>query len=140
MVLKKSEKRILFLSLLLFLVFSCDDIPWLTYCPDCFPVEPETTLLDFRLDYSNGPIITEVKIYEGNIEDSIIYKTFSTSGTTRQLEVSLNKKYAVTARYYQNGTYYIAFDSATPRVRYDKETCEEPCYYVYDRVINLKLK
>ncbi len=140
MVLKGSKIKILLICLMLAAVLSCDDIPWLTFCPDCYSTEPEMAVLELKLDYSDGPFTTKVRIYEGNVEDSVLYKSFEISTNHRQMEVPLNKLYAITATYYQNGTYYIAHNSAMPRVRYDKETCEEPCYYVYDRVVNLRLR
>jgi len=53
--------------------------------------------------------------------------------------VSINKKYTITATYFF-GAKYTAVNSVTPRVRYSKDQCDDPCYYVYDKTVNLKLK
>jgi len=62
------------------------------------------------------------------------------SGPGFELPVSLNKKYTVTATYQIDGDTYIAVDSAFPRVKYTKEQCEDPCYFVYDRIVDLRIK
>jgi hypothetical protein len=55
-------------------------------------------------------------------------------------DVPINKKYTATATYYKSDIKYVAVDSATPRVKYDKNQCDDPCYFVYDRVVDLRLK
>ena len=88
--------------------------------------------------YSSSP--TVINVYEGNLEDSVLYNSYQTTETQALIEVSLNKKYTVTATYHIADDFYIAIDSATPRVRYDKTQCDNPCYFVYDKDINLRLK
>lgn len=81
-----------------------------------------------------------VTVYEGELEDSVIYKSALTGGNVYNFTVNLNKKYTVTAKYQVDGNTYIAVDTATPRVKYTKDQCEEPCYFVYDRKLDLRLK
>jgi hypothetical protein len=53
--------------------------------------------------------------------------------------VTLNKKYTATAMYYYADNNYVVVDSAFPKVKYEKDQCNDPCYFVYDRVVNLRL-
>lgn len=39
-----------------------------------------------------------------------------------------------------DGQKYITTGAARPKVRYDETSCDEPCYYVYDNVIDLRLR
>ena len=127
--------------LILTISFSCEDQTLFVKCDDCTTDEPIATNLTIKLDnygYSGGTIIN---VYSGNIEDSILLRTLETRNQTEtSISVTLNKKYTVTALYYIPGKYYTAVDSATPRVSYIKDQCTDPCYYVYDRVIDLRLK
>ena len=82
----------------------------------------------------------KVRVYQGEIEDSVLYAYTEISGEKYTPGVTLNKKYTVTATYYTGGKTYIAIDSAVPKVKYIEDQCEEPCYFVYDRVIDLRLK
>lgn len=129
------------LVLLLFSVgFSCEKNGIFVKCEDCIKDEPFDTRLEIRLDadINSGAIIT---VYEGNIEDNIIYTTFKvTTAEETSVVVFLNRKYTVSAKYLISDTNYIVVDSATPRVTYDDMKCDEPCYYIYDSDVDLKLK
>ena len=134
--------KILLSSLLfIFLVFflSCEKTgPFIVKCADCTADEPTKTELDIKIDiYESG--LTSIKIYEGNLEDSILYAKFNYGSTHATYQVPLNKKFTVTATYYISGKKYIAVDSAFPRVKYDKSSCQDPCYYIYDKMVNLRL-
>jgi hypothetical protein len=128
--------------LLLFIVvlFSCEEQGIFVKCPDCTKDEPVIIQLELKLDINHNGGPTIIKVYEGNLEDSVLYSSYSPSGTQAMIPVTINKKYTLTATYYIPGDYYITVDSATPRVRYDKEQCDDPCYYVYDKTIDLRLK
>jgi hypothetical protein len=132
-------QKILFLLFIVEL-FSCEKQGLIVKCPDCTTDEPLKINLNVKLDegYSSSP--TVINVYEGNLEDSVLYNSYQTTETQALIEVSLNKKYTITATYHIADDYYIAIDSATPRVRYDKTQCDNPCYFVYDKDINLRLK
>jgi hypothetical protein len=132
-------QKILFLLFIVEL-FSCEKQGLIVKCPDCTTDEPLKINLNVKLDegYSSSP--TVINVYEGNLEDSVLYNSYQTTETQALIEVSLNKKYTVTATYHIADDFYIAIDSATPRVRYDKTQCDNPCYFVYDKDINLRLK
>lgn len=137
-------KRIIKLFLLAFITvcFSCEDQGLIVKCPDCLEKEPLKTTLEIKLNmYDYGSLATTIiTVYEGNIEDNIIYDTFQTINQNETVAVTLNKKYTVTATYSISTNTYIAVDSATPKVRYEKSQCDDPCYFVYDRVLDLRLK
>ena len=130
----------IFLAIMFVLCFSCEDQGLIINCPDCTSDEPVKTELNIKLDYAYSGYQTIVKIYEGNLEDSVLYSSFEVTGNSTSVTVSMNKKFTVTATYYIPDDYYIALDSATPRVRFDKTKCDDPCYFVYDKDIDLRLK
>lgn len=120
--------------------FSCEDQGLFVKCPDCLAVEPIKTYLEVKLGSGTSGIETIINVYEGNIEDSVIYDSFKTKASSEIISVTVNKKYTVTATYHISDNYYIAVDSATPRVKYVKNQCTDSCYYVYDKNIDLRLK
>jgi hypothetical protein len=130
----------IFLAVTFIFCFSCEDQGLIVKCPDCLADEPVKTNLEVKLDLPYFGFETLINVYEGNIEDSVLYYSFTTSVTNTTIPVTLNKKYTVTATYYIPDNYYIAIDSATPRVKYDKTQCDDPCYFVYDKSIDLRLK
>ncbi len=128
--------------LLLFIVvlFSCEEYGLFVKCPDCTIGEPVKIQLEVKLDINSYSGPTLINVYEGNLEDSVLYSSYNTTRTRTTIPVTINKKYTVTATYYIPGNYYITVDSATPRVRYEKDQCDDPCYFVYDKMIDLRLK
>jgi hypothetical protein len=130
--------RILFF-LIAVAALSCEDQPFLVKCSDCTADEPVTANLEVNLDPDlfYGAFI---QIWEGNLEDSILLAIDTSITSSYSREVTLNKQYTVTATYYLSNDKYIAVDSATPRVKYEKSQCDDPCYYVYDRICDLRLK
>ena len=133
--------RIIFL-LILCTFFSCEESPLFINCPDCTEEEPLETDIEIKLESRTDGANTLINVYEGNLEDSVKYTSFYTSSNNSRTSVSvaINKKYTITATYFKTNNKYIAVDSATPRVKYDKEQCDNPCYMVYDRKCNLRLK
>lgn len=124
---------------ILAIFFSCEDQSFIVQCSDCMIDEPVTAELYADLDPDNyyGCL---VQIWEGNLEDSILVNSYQSFQKVFTQEVVLNKKYTVTATYYISGNRYVAVDSATPRVRYEKAQCDDPCYYLYDKKLELRLK
>ena len=128
---------ILFLSLIL---LSCDEKFVIVNCNDCLQEEPFDTNIDIKLsDVVRGEIL--INVYEGNIEDNIIIETFYTSYNETHVKVNLNKRYTFTAKYPDyGGRSTIVGNTAYPRGKYETNQCEEPCYYIYDTSVKLKLK
>ena len=131
--------KIILVFLLISIGFSCEKQGLFVNCEDCITVEPIDTRLEILIDagVSAGAIIT---VYEGNIEDNIIYNTFKANGEKTSVVVFLNRKYTVTANYLIDDKNYVAVDSATPRVNFDDMKCDDPCYFIYDFDIDLRLK
>ena len=124
---------------LLVLCFSCESSGRLfVICEDCSAEDPEMVDLNIKMSRDNIGLI-EIKIYDGNLEDDNLYEIFRGSGEFTH-SVPVNKKYTLTATVQIGGNTYTSVDSAFPRVKYDKYSCDEPCYYVYDNNINLVVK
>jgi len=131
--------KIILVIIILF-CFSCEDQGLIVRCGDCLSEEPLTVVLEAKLDSNHSGYETLIKVDEGNLEDSVIYSTMQTAGSSAFIDVTLNKKYTVTATYKEQNDFYIAIDSATPRVRFEKSQCDNPCYFIYDKVLDLRLK
>jgi hypothetical protein len=131
----------LLIFILLVLVFSCEK-DFVTNCQDCTTEEPVNVELTIYIDY---PVSSDknatISIYEGNLEDSILIESYSIQGRdATYFKALINKKYTVTASYSYGDKTYVAVDSTIPRVRFVSDSCKEPCYYVYNKSLNLKLK
>jgi len=126
------------LYLTILICFSCEEQGWFVKCSDCESTEPEKAYLSLKLKETGDQVF--IRIYEGEIEDSILYYSSETTLSQYSVQVGLNREYTATATYTINSNKYIAVDSAFPRVKYTKDQCEEACYFVYDKVLDLRLK
>ena len=136
--------------LILAFCFSCEEDEQLLNgitivdCNECKTDEPLDATLNIKLEklekYEHADFNINITIYEGNLEDDIVYSEFKTSYPETSATVPLNKKYTITARYFIYNKHYIAVNSVTPHVKYNKYSCDEPCYYIVDRKVNLRLK
>jgi len=135
-------KRILkiFFTAGLAVCFSCEEKGWFADCNDCTVEIPRTTDLLIKVTDIEMPVL--ISIYEGELEDSVLYDSIIVYNNVNEYtsQVPVNKIYAITARYEIDDDTYTAVDSATPKVRYTEDQCEEACYYVYDREVDLRLK
>jgi hypothetical protein len=125
---------------ILVIFFSCEKQGLFVKCSECTSDEPVEADLEVKVDITDKEPSVLISIYEGDLEDSVLYVSYNAIKAISYTSVKLNKQYTVTASYFRSGIKYVAVDSATPRVRYDKNQCDNPCYFVYDDVVNVKLK
>ncbi len=138
MVLKmKLHHIILFLGITI--SFSCEEQS-IVNCDECAAEEPVEADLVIRISEDPNTARTVIKVYEGELEDGILFDEIESILNVYILQVPFNKKYTVTADYYKGNTTYRAVDSAIPRIKYEEEQCENSCFYVYDYKIDLRLK
>jgi hypothetical protein len=133
----KSFSRIIIFELMV-LCFSCEDQGWYTDCSNCTTTEPDNATLSIKIEKIETP--ATINIYEGELEDSVLFSSSQQYGPDYTTVVGLNKRYTVTALYTIGNKSYTAVDSAIPRVKYTETQCEENCYYVYDNALDLRLK
>jgi hypothetical protein len=131
--------RILFLVVLA-ISFSCEEQIIFVACSDCTEAEPTRTELVIKLDSNYSGDDPLINVYEGNLNDNILYDSFYAIGGASTVPVTLNKKYTITATYFISFNTYIVVNSVTPRVVYEKRQCDIPCYFVYDKTVDMRLK
>ena len=142
MVLKKNIRAASRAIILVFMVllFSCENLQDnFLNCSECKLDEPSDAEIEIKLSDNYSEI--RINIFEGNLEDSILYKTITTVSNSTYSTLPLNKTFTLAARYLSSsGNQYIAVNSITPHVRYVKDQCDEPCYFIYNKKVNLRLK
>ena len=129
-------------ALLLMLLLSCED-SFVSDCGECYSERPEMARLTISFrnpDYV--PLNPRVTLYEGAIEDSIILEQFVIEDPYSYVgfDALLYKDYSATLEFMLDGVKYVTVDGVCPQVGYDETTCEEPCYFVYDNVLDLRLR
>jgi hypothetical protein len=129
-------------ALALLVLFSCEE-GGITDCDNCEPGginQPQLTIYIRNSEYvPANPLVT---IYEGAIEDSIVLRRMSVNESYSYItyDAVLYKDYTATLEFFLNSVRYMAIGAACPKVRYDESSCDEPCYYLYDNIIDLRLR
>lgn len=130
-------KGIVFFTLLSIL-FSCEEIEHLiANCQDCLESEPLTADVILKVNPPVGTDVT-IKVYEGRLEDDLQINSFRTGEIETSFEATVNRTYTFTATYNSAGSTIVAVDEVTPTVRLDEASCDNPCYWVIDNVVNLR--
>lgn len=118
---------------------SCEDVN-LYNCEDCLTTEPSTCFLDIKLSESyNQSYESHIIVYQGKVEDNIIIDDRYTDNDF-VLEVSLNKEYSVKSSTTRGGVLYVTINSVTPKITYQEDYCETPCYFVNDNKLDMRIK
>jgi hypothetical protein len=137
------SRNSIIIAVIFLLLFSCEG-GFKTDCRECNPDGIGSVTLKIYVRnpeaIPTNPIIT---LYDGSIEDSIVLRHYTMDDPysyTIYYDALLYKDYTASVEFYFNGKKYILIDTARPQVRYDETTCDQPCYYVYDNVIDLRLR
>lgn len=125
---------------LLTLLFSCED-SFVGNCSECYPEGVPAVKL--KILYRNPdyiPVNPKVTLYEGAVEDGKIIQEYIIGEAFSYIEVDaiLYKDYSATLEYYRDSRRYISTAGACPKTGYDKNSCDEPCYFLYDNIIDLR--
>ncbi len=135
-----SRMKTLIKTIVFFLLafcFSCEKQGWFVDCSSCVSTEPTSATLVIRTKELGQSVIVDV--YRGELEDSVLVATLNIHGQAN-IQADLNELYTFTATYLVDGIRYIVVNSVTPRLKYAKDQCDDPCYFVYNNKVDLRLK
>jgi hypothetical protein len=130
------------LTITILLLFSCEE-GYLTDCTRCYTSQNYSVILKINLDNHDrnfeNPVFT---LYEGPVSDGVIIEKYQLRNTNSIVyqDALLYKDYSATLEFSYNGRQYVTTAGACPKVRYDETTCEQPCWYIYDNIIDLNLR
>ena len=129
--------RIILITSILF-ISGCEEL-YIVDCSECDVNEPTDCLLQIKLQVINGASAYDVTIYRGKIEDGVVVYNIGTASSF-SYRVGLNSEYTVTATTVINGKVYTAIDSTRPKVKEITDACDDVCYWVINKSVNLKFK
>jgi|WetSurMetagenome_2_1015567.scaffolds.fasta_scaffold00001_477 hypothetical protein len=122
---------------LISVLFSCDELV-IVDCTECEINEPLEAYLQIKVDSNQSGVL--ITIYEGIVQDSVVFMRFPTFKETVFQRVPLNKQYTLTGEYLKGEKKYVVVNSVVPRVVLEEAKCNDPCYYVYNDIVDLRLK
>ncbi|HNY14594.1 MAG TPA: hypothetical protein PKI12_03575 [Bacteroidales bacterium] len=119
------------------ILFSCEEVLFID-CQKCLGSEPADVYIEVALNHNlEGVGIT---IYKGTLENGIIIGNYDTFSKNSFYRVTLNNNYTIVAEYSIKGKTYKAVNTIMPKVTFDEDSCSDPCYYVYNDKVQLRLK
>lgn len=127
-----------FMVLMLFMT-SCEEL-YIVDCDQCKTQEPSSCLLEIQLGEPPPDVFFDVIIYRGKIEEGVIVANIQTRESLIYQSVALNSEYTVTSAFSVDDIEYTAVDATRPRVDIITDMCEETCYWVYNKRVNLVIK
>jgi len=137
---------ILVSSTLLFSMFSCsswdvtsdEDCEYPDYS-NCNTTEPFMGVLKISLTNNENFPKNTLTLYDGYIEDDIIYDTFTINTDFRKIEVPINRRYSAKVMYISDTDTIIAVDG-TKIVKKSRVNCDSICWTVSGETLDLTLK
>jgi RNA polymerase subunit RPABC4/transcription elongation factor Spt4 len=109
-------------------------------CSECYTEEPSHSWVDLKvtIDVENPEV--PITIYVGPPENEVIYSYELANETPYKVQVKNETAYTVKAEYRVDGRSRIVFNQIKTKMYYDYESCSEPCYWVSDKTVNLRIK
>lgn len=135
---KRLRDTLLILSLSLVL-HSCDT-QYSDPCLNCFTDKPTEGILTVSLSYSDGQDGIPVKVYLGQVEDSILVLADTVRATSVDYWVEVGHRYSVAAEYPAGQKTIFAVDGDKVTVWLDTESCDQPCWVPRDGSVDCRLK
>lgn len=129
-------------ALFMILLLSCEE-GIIIDCNNCYTGPLEYVSLKINITGRNYiPSNALITLYEGSVEDSVILMQYYIQGSTTitTYDALLYKNYTATLEFNIGGQDYVTVDATYPQARYEESACNEPCYYVYDNVLDLRLR
>jgi len=109
-------------------------------CSECYTDKPKYGEIEVILTINNENPEVFITLYEEEFnEANAIYTGVIQTSTTR-LTLRTNKEYVVKAEYLKDGRSYHVINRAKLKTKRDYETCSDPCYYIIDKSVDLRIK
>jgi hypothetical protein len=139
-------KNIISRAVLVFLLFlipnsSCNLIDRIFVdCSTCYTDIPIYSEQLIRVSIDNETPEVFITVYEGPWEKGNVEFTFTMFENEQTVVLRTDKHYTLRAEYTKNGRTYYVINGCILKVLEDYDSCDEPCYYVRHRSVDLRLK
>ncbi len=100
----------------------------------CYTLPPVNLPVILRISQSPDGTPVKIRMYEGNVDDGVMFDSFETNALEEIYELPVNKRYSAEAEYSDGETIIIAIDG--DRLNRDSfENCNQTCYDYNNRII-----
>ncbi len=112
-------------------------------CSECFATDPSETVVTIKLQYSPRPGSSNsyLNIYSGPDTDAPLIRSFQPQwGRDITVTLAVNRTYTFEMLYNSEDKSYRSVTARRLTVKKTENLCDDPCYYVPNRTIDLRLK
>lgn len=109
-------------------------------CSECYTDKPEFSEAKISVTIDDENLQVPITVYLGSYDDGLIVYEDITTIRLNYVWLKNEVDYTLVAEYTRNGRTVNVVNGLTMKIRKDYENCNEPCYYVRNRSVNLKLK
>jgi len=132
---------IVILFLLIFSPLSCEDSILSVDCDECFTDLTNMYSLEIKISFDEENSAVPITIYRGNIDDGVVISEDTVyANPYYSIDVEFGHRYSAIASYRHNGRIIYAVDGRVLKKKYEKSSCDEPCYVIKGDVLDLRLK
>jgi hypothetical protein len=108
-------------------------------CSKCYTNKPEYDIQKLYLTINDENPEVLVTVYIGPYESNNIYLTFKSREKDKMLTLRTDTQYTIKVEYKKKGRTYYVIDGCIIKARKIYDNCDEPCYYIVMKPIDLRL-
>jgi hypothetical protein len=135
---------IIFLILLsIFLPSSCEDSVILVDCDKCYSLDLSSNKysLEIKVTIDDENTAVPITLYRGDSDNGEIISEDTINSTPYYTDnLEFDNRYSAIAKYSHNGRVIFAVDGKMLKKKYEKSSCDNPCYIIQGDVLDLRLK
>lgn len=127
----------------LFLIWpiSCEKIEEIFVdCNECITYYPPVADVTIRFTINKDNSFVKFKLYRGNLECEDFILDGITYGPEWDLRLDVNQYYTIVAEYISDNRIIYVVDGTDLRVKFDKSSCDQDCYFVFGDELDARLK
>jgi len=132
----------IFISFLLVgIPISCEDSILIVDCDKCYTDVSNTYNIEIKITFDSENYAVPITVYKGDIDNGeIIIQDTAYSSPYYTDDLFFGHKYSAIAKYSHKGRIIYAVDGRELRKKYEKSSCDDPCYVIKGDVLDLRLK
>ncbi len=109
-------------------------------CNECYYNAPEVGYIKAKITINEENDQVTITAFFGAYENNNFAFEETSTSEEKKLWLDTDKHYTLRAEYTKNGRTYYVINGAKLITRRDTESCDEPCYYITGKDVDLRLK
>jgi hypothetical protein len=109
-------------------------------CADCYSPKPDSAYMTIRFTINADYKVVPFVLYRGDFEDNQVDWIDTSRTATKDVWVRIDQQYSVKAKYSKGDKTLYAVDGGKIKVLLVTGTCDQDCYVIKDKTMNLEIR